>query len=164
MYINFFLSRLLYVLIIEPKFHSFSCQIPFHPRRTQQTNAWKPRDEKFHAIPNSLAFMSKNFIGNTYVYTMFIYHLKNSTTCPEPNFVTFLFQYKQNFKHSLYLIIFPFVYTTGGNIRYVNSHFHNRPCTYTHSIPEIYWVEWVFWQIPGRNICLRIKIVILWKS
>ena len=70
-YINFF--RLLYVLIIEPKFHSFACQIPFHPHRTQQTNTCQ--DEKFHAIPNSLAFISKNFIGNTYVCTMFIYHL-----------------------------------------------------------------------------------------
>ena len=69
-YINFF--RLLYVLIIEPKFHSLACQIPFHHRRTQQTNAC--HDEKFHAIPNSLAFISKNFIGNTYVYTTFIYH------------------------------------------------------------------------------------------
>ena len=62
-YINFF--RLLYVLIIEPKFHSFASQIPFHHRRTQQTNAC--HDEKFNAIPNSLAFISKNFIGNTYV-------------------------------------------------------------------------------------------------
>ena len=107
MYINFFLSPLLYVLIIEPKFHSFSCQIPFHPRRTQQTNAWKPRDEKFHAIPNSLAFMSKNFIGNTYVYTMFIYHLKNSTTCPEPNFVTFLFNINKISNIVCILLYFP---------------------------------------------------------
>ena len=127
MYINFFLSRLLYVLIIEPKFHSLTCQIPFHLRRTQQINAC--HDEKFHAIPNSLAFISKNFIGNTYVYTTFIYHHYNSTVCPAIKFITFYFRSKQKFHNSMYLIIFPFVYTTGGNIRYVNSHFHNRPCT-----------------------------------
>ena len=106
MYINFFLSRLLYVLIIEPKFHSLTCQIPFHHRRTQQqTNAC--HDEKFHAIPNSLAFISKKFIGNTYVFATLIYHRKNFTECPKLNYRAFLHTVTKILNMVCILLYFP---------------------------------------------------------
>ena len=94
-----------YVLIIEPQFHSLACQIPFHHHRTQQTNAC--HDVKFHAIPNSLAFISKKFIGNTYVFATLIYHRKNFTECPKLNYRAFLHTVTKILNMVCILLYFP---------------------------------------------------------